>query len=114
MVMAACSNEQASDVGESADPITSDQVVLPANDPCNHVLRPVAEGVAASTSGGLEAIKLVKVALLEETHERIYDVFVDGPELTVEGQQVPNDHHFTIILSNDVSSKCWVQTVQPG
>jgi hypothetical protein len=114
LAMAACSSEQTPEVGASADAITSEQIVLPVDDPCNAVLRPIAEGVASSTWGSLEAIKYVQVSPVSETDERIYDVFVDGPEFTVDGQEFPNDHHFTVILSNDSSFKCWVQSVQPG
>lgn len=116
MTLAACSEEPPAEQALAEGSITADQIVLPNGDACSGVLRELAEGVAISTSPGsrLEDIKKIRVVVVTvpPDHDRTYDVVVTGPDLTVDGQAVPNNQHFTVVLSKDASSLCWVIGIQ--
>ena len=109
-----CSVEPADEPDSTSDSISSDQIQLPPSDECSVALRPLAEGVALSAWPNQTEIKRVSVRVVSIADERLYHVFVDGPELTEGEETLPNDHEFLIVLSNEASSKCFVTSVQPA
>ena len=76
-------------------------------DDCTPVIRPLAVA-AAESYVGLARAKKIEVKLVSETDVREYEIFVDGPEFTVNGQTFPNDWTYVAELDNDSSFKCLV------
>jgi hypothetical protein len=114
LLLVACEGSS-SDVETSAAPITARQIKLPEGDPCNDVLKPLAEAsVAAATwVGSLARAKRVEVKLVSETEYRDYEIFVDGPEFTVNGETFANDWTNEVTLDNDSSFMCSLIQMQP-
>lgn len=89
--------------------VTAPIAVSPADDDCLSTVKLLAQAAAVSAVGA--NLEKVDVKLESATETREYSVAVDGRAFQANGQTFPNDAKFTIEVSNDSASKCWVESV---
>lgn len=85
-------------------------VVAPANDDCASVVKLLGQAAAVSAVGAND-VQQVTVSLDSETEDRDYAIHVDGKSFQANGKTFDNDYDFTLNVSNDSASKCFVQSM---